>query len=173
MSSLLLVIKDLAGGWRALLFLVLLLASTVTATVFAVQRDMARADLAAHRKDVAYAVAEQQAAAQAQRERERAALADAYREFEIRRMQREEEVDRLLAAARAGAVRVRERFTCPAGGVPAAAGTPAGLADGAQRGLRADDADFLVRFAARCNTVLAERNLGRQYAQTVTEAAAP
>lgn len=64
-----------------------------------------------------------------------------------------------LASLRAGNVRVRERFTCPAGGSAGGAGSaakavsgPAGMGDAASSGgLRGEDVEFLLREAERAD----------------------
>lgn len=70
--------------------------------------------------------------------------------------------DRDIAAVRAGELRLRERFTCPAPG-PAAgpsggadkAGTTTGLGDDpAPGGLRQPDAEFLIRYSDEADTVV-------------------
>lgn len=65
-----------------------------------------------------------------------------------------------VAAVRAGAVRVRERFTCPsagaagASGAGTAAGRTASVGDAAQAaGLQAADAEFLLSEAGRADEV--------------------
>ena len=169
MSVLLIAFKDAVGGWRALAFLLLALLAAGTAKVWMGQRDAARRDLAAHLQADQVAATRQQADMQARQRRQRAELAAQQQDFESRRLQRESEVDRLLADARAGAVRLRQRFTCPASAaVPSTAGTAGAADDGAPRGLSAADAEFLVRFAAQCDAVVAERNLGQRYARTVS-----
>lgn len=169
MSALLIAFKDAVGGWRALAFLLLALLVAGVAKIGMDQRDAARHDLAAHVQADQAAAAQQQADMQAARDRQHSELAAQQQDFENRRLQRESEVDRLLADARTGAVRLRQRFTCPAGAaVPAAAGTAGAADDGAPRGLSAADAEFLVRFAAQCDAVAAERNLGQRYARTVS-----
>lgn len=66
------------------------------------------------------------------------------------------EAGRTIADLRAGAVRLRERFTCPAGtagGVPTSS-TSTGGSDAAQGGgLSAEDAGFLVRLAEQADAV--------------------
>jgi len=64
--------------------------------------------------------------------------------------------DRDIARIRAGTLKLRQRFTCntaPSSGLPQAA-TAAGGSDGAAPGgLRPADAEVLVQFADRCDTV--------------------
>lgn len=69
--------------------------------------------------------------------------------------------DAAVAAVRAGTLRVRQRFTCPAvhsdagaSGAAAQAASSAGLGDGTGgRGLSDDDAQILLRIGARANGV--------------------
>lgn len=169
MSVLLIAIKDAVGGWRALAFLLLALLVAGVAKLGMDQRDAARAALTEHLWADQATAAKQQADMQAAMDRQRADLAAQQQDFENRRQAREHEVENLLADARAGTVRLRERFTCPAGtGVSGAAGAAGTAVDAAPRGLSAADADFLVRFAAECDAVAAERNLGQRYARTVS-----
>jgi len=59
-----------------------------------------------------------------------------------------------VAAVRAGTDRVRERFTCNGTGSLPSVATGTGGSDATQDGgLRADDAEFLVRFAYRADEV--------------------
>lgn len=65
------------------------------------------------------------------------------------------ESDRVIADLRAGNVRLRKRFTCPAASDLPAAGTSTGSSDAAQTGgLQRDDAEFLVREAERADEVV-------------------
>ncbi|MDT9046447.1 MULTISPECIES: lysis system i-spanin subunit Rz [Enterobacteriaceae] len=65
--------------------------------------------------------------------------------------------ERTIADLRAGTVRLRERFTCPASstaGAGAQAGTSTGLGDAATRyGLQPEDAGFLLSEAQRADEV--------------------
>lgn len=65
---------------------------------------------------------------------------------------------RLRDDLRTGAVRLRDRFTCPAsaGGVPGTASDSGGAVGIASGGLRADDAEFLISEARRADTVARE-----------------
>lgn len=61
-----------------------------------------------------------------------------------------------LAGLRTDAIRVRNRFTCPAAPVsPSAPGAPPA---GAQGGLRGEDVEFLLREAKRADDITRERN---------------
>lgn len=97
------------------------------------------------------------------------ALALAAADTEQRIAERETRIADLERAVAAGTVRVRERFTCPI--VSAPTGDAGTVGDGEERGLRADDVRFLVRFAGRCAAVQDERNLGKRYIEEVTGAA--
>ncbi len=97
------------------------------------------------------------------------ALALAAADTEQRIAERETRISDLERAVAAGTVRVRERFTCPI--VSAPTGDAGTVGDGEERGLRADDVRFLVRFAGRCAAVQDERNLGKRYIEEVTGAA--
>ena len=60
----------------------------------------------------------------------------------------------VVADLRRGAVQLRERFTCP--DMPATGGT-AGMGDGtAGRGLRSEDAEFLVSEAGRADRIVTQ-----------------
>jgi len=155
----------LVGGWRALPAWCLALALGITALIATHQRDSARTELTRHLSADTAAELARQARAAAEAQQHAAAVAAIEQDFEDRRVERETEVEQLLADARAGALRLRPRFACP--GVPAAAGAAPGADDAAHRGLRPDDAEFLVRLAARCNAVAAERELGRRYAEAL------
>lgn len=74
--------------------------------------------------------------------------------------------DRLLADIDSGAVRVRDRFTCPAaGGMPGAA-TSAGQRDaGKVGGLRREDVRFLVRLANEADAVTRQLQACQQILQ--------
>lgn len=93
-------------------------------------------------------------------------LARAAADTEQRIAERETRIADLERAVAAGTVRVRERFTCPI--VSAPTGDAVTIGDGEERGLRADDVRFLVRFAGRCAAVQDERNLGHGYIEEVT-----
>lgn len=65
------------------------------------------------------------------------------------------EYDRVIADLRAGNVRLRERFKCPAANDLPGAGTSTGGSDAAEaRGLQRDDAEFLIREAERADAVV-------------------
>lgn len=111
----------------------------------------------------ALAVAQQKARDVEQAQQQALALAAA--DTEQRIAERETRIADLERAVAAGTVRVRERFTCPI--VSAPTGDAGTIGDGEERGLRADDVRFLVRFAGRCAAVQDERNLGRGYIEEV------
>lgn len=112
----------------------------------------------------ALAVAQQKARNVEQSQQQALALAAA--DTEQRIAERETRIADLERAVAAGTVRVRERFTCPT--VSAPTGDAGTIGDGEERGLRADDVRFLVRFSGRCAAVQDERNLGRGYIEEVT-----
>lgn len=112
----------------------------------------------------ALAVAQQKARDVEQAQQKALALAAA--DTEQRIAERETRIADLERAVAAGTVRVRERFTCPI--VSAPTGYAGTIGDGEERGLRADDVRFLVRFSGRCAAVQDERNLGRGYIEEVT-----
>lgn len=64
------------------------------------------------------------------------------------------EIDRLVDAVRSGEQRLRDRFKCPANGVPQAGGSPGGSHAGTAGGLQSEDAEFLIREAARADAVV-------------------
>lgn len=112
----------------------------------------------------ALAVAQQKARNVEQAQQQALALAAA--DTEQRIAERETRIADLERAVAAGTVRVRERFTCPI--VSAPTGDAGTIGDEEERGLRADDVRFLVRFAGRCAAVQDERNLARGYIEEVT-----
>lgn len=112
------------------------------------------------------AAAEQARKARAQEDAWRGAVYDIVFDLETRRLQREAETTGTIAGLRSGAVRLQDRFSCPA--VPAAAAGAGAADDAAQRGLRVADAEFLVRLADECDAVVDERNAGRAYVEAVT-----
>lgn len=112
----------------------------------------------------ALAVAQQKARDVEQAQQQALALAAA--DTEQRIAERETRIADLERAVAAGTVRVRKRFTCPT--VSAPTGDAGTIGDGEERGLRADDVRFLVRFAGRCAAVQDERNLGHGYIEEVT-----
>lgn len=65
--------------------------------------------------------------------------------------------DATVAGLRAGAVQLRDRFTCadasPRGGVPSTSTSAAGSDATAARGLQPEDAEFLVRESSRADQV--------------------
>lgn len=64
------------------------------------------------------------------------------------------EIDRLRRDLAAGTVRVRERFRCPnPGRVPDAADTTSGSDAASERGLRDEDAEFLIRLAGEADAI--------------------
>lgn len=63
------------------------------------------------------------------------------------------ERDRLLADLESGAVRLRDRFTCPAGGVPGTAANPGQREPGKVGGLQQADVRLLVRLANEADAV--------------------
>ena len=76
------------------------------------------------------------------------------------------EADHTIADIRAGALRLRHRFTCPAGPVPAAPDAP-GVGDGTEAGgLRREDAEFLVRIAAEADAVAVQLSACQDFART-------
>lgn len=87
-------------------------------------------------------------------------------EAETARLQRESETTARIACLRDGTCRLRDRFVCPK--LPQAAGAATVADDRTQYGFQLADVEFLIRFAATCGDVLAERNLGKDYAETVT-----
>lgn len=119
--------------------------ATWEAKVANMQRDQAEALAKAHQER---ADAEQHARdIEAQRAADMAAL-DANYQKEL--SDAKTEADRTIADLRAGTLRLRERFTCPAstGNVSTStkAGTSTGLGDGpTTHGLQRADAEFLVR----------------------------
>lgn len=75
---------------------------------------------------------------------------------EEQRIAREQETEDTIAGLRDGSLRVRERFVCPK--VPRDP-APAGQPEPADTyGLRAEDAEFLVRFADERDQIADERN---------------
>jgi prophage endopeptidase len=118
------------------------------AKVATMQRDQAEALAKAHQER---ADAEQRARdIEAKRAADMAAL-DAQHTKEMN--DAKADADRTIADLRAGTLRLRERFTCPASTrtVPATAqaGTGTSLGDGAAaHGLQREDAEFLVRESA-------------------------
>lgn len=74
---------------------------------------------------------------------------------EKRRIEREAETDRTIADLRAGTVRLRPRFTCPA--VPEGAGASSESVTADPGGLRIEDAEFLVRLAGEADRAADER----------------
>ena len=59
--------------------------------------------------------------------------------------------DRTIASLRAGALRLRPQFTCSV----SEAATPAGIGDGqTEGGLSAEDAEFFIREASRCDGIV-------------------
>jgi len=92
---------------------------------------------------------------EAQRQRDMAAL-DVQHHKEL--TDAKAAADRTIADLRAGNLRLRERFTCPAAAGPAGgagqAGTGASVGDAAQgHGLQPADAEFLLSEAARADEV--------------------
>lgn len=84
------------------------------------------------------------------------ALAAIANDFQVKEDHAKAEIDRLDAAVRAGDVRLRQRFTCPAaaGGAASAPGASAAPADAAKgRGLRDEDARALVRMSDEADQV--------------------
>jgi len=74
---------------------------------------------------------------------------------EEKRVAREREVQSDIDALRAGAIRVRDRFSCPkAPATPGAGPKP----DAKESGLLSADVEFLLRFAAEADTIADERN---------------
>lgn len=61
------------------------------------------------------------------------------------------ETERLAAAVRDGRERLRERFICPADGVPETSASAGSSDAGEARGLQRADAEFLVRLAAEAD----------------------
>lgn len=168
MSTFLLALKDLVGGWRALALLVALVAQTVLLLGIARERNNAIDQLSAHVAADTKAELERRKAAQAESQAAMRDVANAANSTEQAIGDRNERVEAVVAGVAAGTVRVRERLTCHATGVPAAAAGAAAADEAAQRGLSAGDVQFLVRLAARCGDVQDERNLGAAYARAVS-----
>ena len=75
---------------------------------------------------------------------------------EEQRIERERETESTIADLRNGAIRLRDRFTCPK--LPRDS-APAGQPEPADTyGLRQEDAEFLVRFADERDQIADERN---------------
>lgn len=75
---------------------------------------------------------------------------------EEQRIERERETEATIADLRSGALRLRNRFTCP--GVPRDPATTGQPESASAYGLRAEDAEFLVRFADKRDQIADERN---------------
>lgn len=166
-----LVYDVLFGSARALAWFVLALTFWVVLHLAAQQRDQARAQLAAHLAADAKAAIDQIVSAKRVSGAMRADVQTAAMATEQRVEDRHERVEAVVDGVRAGTFRVRDRLTCPAVGaasVPGAASSAAAADDGAPRGLSPGDVQFLVRFAQRAGDVQDERNLGRDYARTVS-----
>jgi hypothetical protein len=160
------------GSARGLGWGVLALTFWICLHLAAQDRDRAREQLSAHLVADAKAAYEQASAARRDTNQMRTQVQTAAVATEQKVEDRHERVEAVLDGVRAGAVRVRERLTCPvagAAGVLGAAGSAAAADDGAPRGLSADDVQFLVRFAQRAGDVQDERNLGQAYANTVSK----
>jgi hypothetical protein len=63
-----------------------------------------------------------------------------------------------VAAVRVGTVRVRDRFTCPSPGVPAASADPGSADDAGPRGLQPADLEYLLGIGAEADAVARRLN---------------
>jgi hypothetical protein len=70
----------------------------------------------------------------------------------------DEEHAAAVAAVRAGTVRVRERFTCPSPGVPAASADPGSADDAGPRGLQPADLEYLLGIGAEADAIARRLN---------------
>lgn len=104
----------------------------------------------------AIAAAKAAEAARKIEERHRADLAAAAKRFLADQRKADEDHERTLAALRAGTLRVRERFTCPA--VPGAAADPGGADAEAGRGLGVEDAAAILGAAREGDAAIAQLN---------------
>lgn len=106
---------------------------------------------------------DRQAVAQAKAERVLRATEDGWREAhwnlaytnERKRIERERQVQTDINSLRTGALRVRDRFTCPK--VPTTPGTSP-KPDHQESGLLREDAELVLRIAAEADTIADERN---------------
>jgi hypothetical protein len=63
-----------------------------------------------------------------------------------------------VAAVRVGTVRVRDRFTCPSPGVPAASADPGSADDAGPRGLQPADLEYLLGIGAEADAIARRLN---------------
>jgi len=75
---------------------------------------------------------------------------------EVHRREREQETERLIADVRAGAIRVRPRFTCPA--VPRDSATGPENRPAEPSGLQKSDIELVLRIADEADRIADERN---------------
>ncbi len=147
----------LLGGVRATVFAGLLLVAGAFAAIQSVRLNHAQDEIADMETAVLESeVAHQQALRKAERDSAEA-IAALDQKYQKERDEAKSTTDRLLADVRSGALKLRDKFSCPirVPGVGSAPGTSAGE-EGAI--LSAEDQEFLVRIGEEADDAIRERN---------------
>jgi hypothetical protein len=98
-------------------------------------------------------------AARVLEERHRAELKAVADRFQAEQRKADEDHAAAVAAVRSGAVRVRERFRCPApAGMPATAADPGGADAAGPRGLQPADLEYLLGIGAEADAIARRLN---------------
>lgn len=145
-------IIQLLGGFRAATFLAGALALAACLFFVTLQRNDARQDFASYKAAVIIATAKAETAARESERKQAAAILAATDKLTKENDHARETVAALTADLRSGALKLRERFTCPAR-VPGAAASPGVGDEAAAGGLSGEDAEFLVSEASRADEV--------------------
>lgn len=144
----------LLGGFRAATFLAGAIALAACFFVVKHQRDESRDDFRLYKAEVIAATAKAADAARRSERLQTEAIAAATDKLTKENDHARETVAALTADLRSGAIRLRDRFTCPAAArVPGAAANPRGSDEAAAGGLLAEDAQFFVSEAGRADEV--------------------
>lgn len=129
-------------------------------TGYAAAEGLYTAEINRREDEAAKALQDAKDEARATEQRHAAEMAAAAQSYIDERERGFEERDRTIADLRAGELRLRDRFQCPAtgaagrpAGVPQAGGAAGGSHAAAPGGLSRADAEFLVRFASEADDV--------------------
>ena len=146
---------QLLGGVRATIFFTLLL---ITSTLFGVKS----CQYENYKREVSKANAKAERIARAKEEGWRKGIAEWVESYVRERNKHEKDLDNAIDCLRNGPCRVRERFTCPKATAPAPGGD-----GGTASGLSREDAEFLLREAARADALVDQLTLLQNYVKEI------
>jgi hypothetical protein len=146
---------QLLGGIRATIFFVLLL---ITSTLFGVKS----CQYENYKREVDQAKAKAERIAREKEEGWRQGIAQWVESYVRERNKHEKALDDAITSLRNGNLQLRKRFTCPKATAPAP-----GADGGEASGLSKEDAEFLLREAARADELALEHALLQKYVKEI------